>query len=264
MEACLNVLGLNAKWVEAVDGKTLTDSYVYDELGIRLMPEYRDPYHNRTMTRGEIGCFLSHHHIWEDVRRHKHQRVLVLEDDLRFVKYFRPSLTALMDETEEQKVRWDLIYLGRKRLNPDKDGPLVQGCRYLSHVGYTYWTISYVLSYDGASKLLDARPFENLVPVDEYLPIMFDRHPESLWKSHFIKRDLLAFSAEPLLIYPTHYTGEIGYISDTENTPLIQGKTSNGTASLSPSMGERGDRSGDDFKLAAQEDQAKRRAGDEL
>lgn len=41
MEWCLAVLGVNATLVEAVDGKTLTDAYVYDELGIHLMPEYR-------------------------------------------------------------------------------------------------------------------------------------------------------------------------------------------------------------------------------
>ncbi|XP_048457988.1 procollagen galactosyltransferase 2-like [Rhincodon typus] len=31
-------------------------------------------------------------------------------------------------------------------------------------------------------------------------------------------RDLKAFSVEPLLIYPTHYTGEPGYLSDTETS----------------------------------------------
>lgn len=190
-------------------------------LSISILIIFRDPYHNRTMTRGEIGCFLSHYQIWEDVRRRKYQRVLVLEDDLRFVKYFRQTLSTLIMESDENNVNWDLIYLGRKRLNLDKDGPLVRGCQFLSNVGYTYWTISYALSYEGATKLLDARPLENLVPVDEYLPIMFDRHPESTWKAHFAKRDLLAFTAEPLLVFPTHYTGEVGYISDTENTPLV-------------------------------------------
>ena len=27
-------------------------------------------------------------------------------------------------------------------------------------------------------------------------------------------------SAHPLLIYPTHYTGEQGYVSDTENSTI--------------------------------------------
>lgn len=36
----------------------------------------------------------------------------------------------------------------------------------------------------------------------------------------FKQRDLLAFSVEPLLLYPTHYTGEPGYTSDTETSTI--------------------------------------------
>lgn len=36
----------------------------------------------------------------------------------------------------------------------------------------------------------------------------------------FETRDLKAFSAEPLLVYPTHYTGDNGYISDTETSTV--------------------------------------------
>ncbi|KAK5601158.1 Procollagen galactosyltransferase 2 [Crenichthys baileyi] len=40
------------------------------------------------------------------------------------------------------------------------------------------------------------------------------------YMSHFKPRDLKAFSVEPLLLYPTHYTGEPGYISDTETSTI--------------------------------------------
>lgn len=40
------------------------------------------------------------------------------------------------------------------------------------------------------------------------------------YMSQFQPRDLKAFSVEPLLIYPTHYTGEPGYISDTETSTI--------------------------------------------
>jgi len=32
---------------------------------------------------------------------------------------------------------------------------------------------------------------------------------------------LQAYSIAPLLVYPTHYTGEIGYISDTESSEIV-------------------------------------------
>lgn len=59
------------------------------------------------------------------------------------------------------------------------------------------------------------------MPVDEYLPILFDKHPRDNWKGYYPKRDLIALSAAPLLVYPTHYTGEKGYVSDTEDSLLI-------------------------------------------
>lgn len=40
------------------------------------------------------------------------------------------------------------------------------------------------------------------------------------WKSQFEDRNLIAFSASPLLIHPTHYTGQEGYISDTEGSMI--------------------------------------------
>ncbi len=43
--------------------------------------------------------------------------------------------------------------------------------------------------------------------------------------SHFERRDLRAFSAEPLLVYPTHYTGDAGYISDTETSTVWDNET---------------------------------------
>lgn len=98
----------------------------------------------------------------------------------------------------------------------------------LVHAGYSYWTLGYALSQRGARKLLDARPLGKLVPVDEYLPILFDRHPRDQWKGHFPQRDLLALSAAPLLLYPTHYTGEEGYVSDTEDSEIIPVKHDHG------------------------------------
>lgn len=41
------------------------------------------------------------------------------------------------------------------------------------------------------------------------------------WKTHFPQRDLIALSTAPLLVYPTHYTGEPGYFSDTEDSNVI-------------------------------------------
>lgn len=142
--------------------------------------------------------------------------------------------------------------------HPEKAVP---GVRNLVEADYSYWTLAYVISLQGARKLLAAEPLTKMLPVDEFLPVMFDKHPvyaagrscsvgggrgwgvrapgglllrpcpprpprgpplslccRSEYKAHFLPRDLRAFSVEPLLIYPTHYTGDDGYVSDTETS----------------------------------------------
>ncbi|XP_046603252.1 glycosyltransferase 25 family member [Neodiprion virginianus] len=219
MRHCFKELGILAETIDAVDGRTLNESSL-KEWGVRMMPEYADPYHKRPMTMGEVGCFLSHYVIWKKVVESGYDRVMVLEDDIRFEPYFRQKVSFITSEVERLKIDWDLVYLGRKRLQ-DQEEPPVEGSRYLVLAGYSYWTLGYLLSRRGAEKLLEAKPLENMVPVDEYLPILFDKHPRTAWKGHFPERDLIALSAAPLLLYPTHYTGERGYISDTEDSTVI-------------------------------------------
>ena len=52
--------------------RKLNDSYV-EELGIHYMSNWRDPWGDRTMTLGEVGCFLSHYTIWNRVRQEEEE-----------------------------------------------------------------------------------------------------------------------------------------------------------------------------------------------
>ena len=45
------------------------------------------------------------------------------------------------------------------------------------------------------------------------------------YMQYFEQRDLEVFSVEPLLLFPTHYTGEPGYISDTETSTIWDDET---------------------------------------
>lgn len=36
-------------------------------MGIHMLPGYSDPYHGRPLTKGELGCFLSHYNTWKEV-----------------------------------------------------------------------------------------------------------------------------------------------------------------------------------------------------
>ncbi|XP_028353599.1 inactive glycosyltransferase 25 family member 3 isoform X5 [Physeter macrocephalus] len=207
---------ISGRLVDAVDGRVLNSS-VMKSLGVDLLPGYQDPYSGRTLTKGEVGCFLSHYSIWEEVVARGLAQVVVFEDDVRFESNFKMRLERLMEEVEAEKLPWDLIYLGRKQVNPEEEAA-VEGLPHLVVAGYSYWTLAYVLSLAGARKLLASQPLRRMLPVDEFLPIMFDQHPNEQYKAHFWPRDLRAFSARPLLAAPTHYAGDAEWLSDTETS----------------------------------------------
>ncbi|XP_032592323.1 glycosyltransferase 25 family member [Drosophila grimshawi] len=217
MEQLFNELGLEVEHFEAVDGKQLNAQLV-QEMGISFLPGYEDPYHHRPMTMGEIGCFLSHYRIWQQIVQRQLRQVLILEDDVRFEPYFKGNVQRVLQQAS--KFDYDLIYFGRKRLK-DESEPWVEGTDNLVHVGYSYWTLGYVITLPGAEKLLAAKPLEKLIPVDEFLPVMFNRHPQKNLSDAFEPRNLIAFSAAPMLLYPIHYTGDSGYISDTEDSQQV-------------------------------------------
>ena len=65
--ALLDSIGVSFKLIKAVDGKEIDFDFIKN-LGINVLPEYKDPYYDRTMNYGEIGCFLSHYFIWKEVK----------------------------------------------------------------------------------------------------------------------------------------------------------------------------------------------------
>uniref|UniRef100_A0A669EUI1 Cerebral endothelial cell adhesion molecule n=1 Tax=Oreochromis niloticus TaxID=8128 RepID=A0A669EUI1_ORENI len=188
-------------------------------LGVDLLPGYYDPFSGRTLTKGEVGCFLSHYYIWKEMVDMQMDKALVFEDDVRFQANFKRRILKMMQDVEQVELDWDIIYLGRKQVNPGKEEP-VENVRNLVMADYSYWTLSYAISLQGAQKLLNAEPLSKMLPVDEFLPIMYDKHPNEDYKSHFPNRNLQAFSTHPLLVQPCHYAGDPQWVSDTETSTL--------------------------------------------
>ena len=68
-------------------------------------------------------------------------------------------------------------YVGRKVLNWETE-KLLPGVTKLVRPGYSYWTLGYLISLRGAKKLIGQQLFRKMLPVDEYLPILFNVHPQ--------------------------------------------------------------------------------------
>ena len=81
MDFCMRLMGLSYRHFPAIDGKKITQADI-NKAGIAQLPGFSDPHHPRTITKGEVGCFLSHYKIWLEAQHM--DIVMVLEDDVRF------------------------------------------------------------------------------------------------------------------------------------------------------------------------------------
>lgn len=73
-----DTVGLDIKWIEAVDGKNLTDKEkdaLFDES--RFIQ-----YFGRNIKRGEVGCVLSHQKCYKDLIDSDDDVAIVFEDDI--------------------------------------------------------------------------------------------------------------------------------------------------------------------------------------
>ena len=70
-----------------------------------MLPEFEEPYHGRPLTYGEIGCFMSHYNIWQDMVDRNLDTVLILEDDIRYCVVTRLNLKMLTQSNKYSGLR---------------------------------------------------------------------------------------------------------------------------------------------------------------
>ena len=148
---------LDFEVVSAVDGRKVSYKKLL-KLGFDVKHDWIDPLLNTPLTKGEVGCFLSHWRIWEKCIA-KNQKVLVLEDDARLSDKFNYHEIDHLTET------YDFLYLGWKEMEESLplSGKLVKPV-------YPYWTLGYVITPTAARILVNEVARKNIIPVDEYLP----------------------------------------------------------------------------------------------
>ena len=203
-------------WLDAVDGRSLAPAPPWRASGLPPVspwPGWADPYARRALTLGEVGCTLSHVLAWRHIAEDGYPAI-VLEDDAVAVEPLLDDLPLLLDDLDY--VDFDLCYLAQR----NTPGPKPLMGRHVHAVDYhPVWTLAYLLTPDGAKKLL-ASPWRNLlIPADELLPAAFglNRNPE-------INR---AFAQEPGVVLASHQRfftpAEGSETSETEKSPPVRG-----------------------------------------
>ena len=152
----------NAERIEGVEGALLDKNSILPFVANR---EWRDPYWNRRLTKGEIGCALSHIEAWKKCIE-LNEPIIVLEDDIV------PVHPSWEQEVQKYLNTYDLLYLSRKliegvpeNINQDLETP-----------GFSYWTCAYLISPKLARELIYYSLNNGLIPADEVLPLVAGLH----------------------------------------------------------------------------------------
>jgi GR25 family glycosyltransferase involved in LPS biosynthesis len=191
----------NYEFVKAVDGQNGD----LEHFNFKVIPDWVEPFTSKIMTKGEIGCALSHYRIWEKIVEEKLDYTLILEDDIILCENFVEKVREVFISIKDLNV--DLLYLGRRPRNPDSE---IKIDRNIVKAKYSYGMHGYLLTYDGAKKLLESNYLNNLFPLDEFIPLLYDdNYPLSQYLKYFENRPVFnAYSVDPLLIdivFGEHY-----------------------------------------------------------
>lgn len=157
-ETRLKNIGLEAERFDATIGKQLNDV----ELKIWYCPKKNKQYYNRNLTLGEMGCYISHMRIWQKMVDESISHCVVLEDDL----FIQPHLKAIINAATKLR-SFGLLKLSDNRGFPFIDTVELDDNLTLGNYKKTpNGTQGYIISLDGAKKLLTRKPFYRPVDVD--------------------------------------------------------------------------------------------------
>jgi len=218
-------------WLQAVDGRELDPAPPWQAASLPpAMPweNWIDPYARRAMTLGEVGCALSHVLAWQHIVRDGYPW-LVIEDDAMPVEPLVDSLPMVLHDLDY--LEFDLCYLAQR----NDPGPKPLAGRHIHVVDYhPLWTLAYLLSPQGAQKLLDAPWRDCLIPADEMLPARFGLNRDGAVNSAYAGGGGLVVAANQSVFAPA----ESSTSSETEKSVPVR-ETSPALAGLTVATEEK-------------------------
>jgi len=144
---------------KAIDGSKI-DYKILKQNWFDTDKDWIDPLLGTHLTYGEVGCFISHYLLWVQCLQ-LNKPILILEDDA--------IITDRFSYEEIEKVfekGYNFLYLGW--LEMDQSTPINETFVVPS---YPYWSLSYALTPEAASILVNQTIRNKIIPVDEYLPL---------------------------------------------------------------------------------------------
>jgi collagen beta-1,O-galactosyltransferase len=126
---------------------------------------------NRPITRGEIGCMLSHYYVWVDAYKNGYQTVLIFEDDLTFDEDKLVSGLQIYCDFRSSNA-YDIFYLG--------GAPMIDGERkseFVVRCDYIYQTHAYIITRECIGIMMNSGCEKTIIPADEFFSMSIGEHP---------------------------------------------------------------------------------------
>ena len=96
-------LKIDYEFFDAVDGNKLSHAYLS-----KFKIKEGEQYIRRSLSPGEIGCAVSHLHVYEKMLAENIGNLIVLEDDVQL----NDDFTVLINNLSSSPLQWDLAYIG--------------------------------------------------------------------------------------------------------------------------------------------------------
>ena len=144
----LTALGANYEIVDAVDGKTIAPK----EYMHRLRPLHSKIAYNGELTKGEIGCFLSHYNLWQKIANQTDDCALILEDDAVWDNDFAEVIAKVAN----CEWHWEIVLFSAGKSRPADYvlSDFGNGRKLVRYKRRPATTAAYLLRPSGAKKLL--------------------------------------------------------------------------------------------------------------
>lgn len=160
------------KRIAGIDGKHLNldniDRNLITSKGIEDAKNSKELYF--PLTKGGIGCALSHKACYEYIVKNNINRCLILEDDCILVDNFNNKLNILEKKINNINKYFDILFLGYHSSDVKQD---INSDEFFVS-GKTYGLFGYIISYNAAKILLDHLfPIEK--QIDTEIPYHFDK-----------------------------------------------------------------------------------------
>lgn len=150
----IHTASINFNIVDAVNGYEIDYDWILEK-GFFIDEDWREPYCNYPVQKGEVGCFLSHYFLWEKCVE-KDEPIIIFEDD------FLITREIPFDEISELINEYDFIYLDWM-----EQYKTIKINDYLCIPGLPFCTHAYVITPTAAKELIKSK---RIIPSDECIP----------------------------------------------------------------------------------------------